>query len=332
MRPHRRLPLTLAVAFGLAVAGLAGPDHAAAGPAAQAVTGVAAEGMITDAAIAAPAQLEAITPILGTITTVPADAAAPAGQPLTSAAGDVADLVGAGVEALPAGGAATLGHEGATADGTAAAYTPYVERAWTTDRYGRPQTRFAQGDGLRFYFTAVNPSWNWQVAYLRLAARMDIVCITTPCIAPETVLVQGQKWFPPGRATYYLPLVVERNDTVGNWLIEATVGGTQAQARFQIVAGGTTPGGQNGVIVYSGAEYTGQAIVVGAGNWQLPTGFRPQSIRFSGAYAAGWRVDLYNTICPFVPPCTYHYVATYGNDQLDLGEVGTGPYRLSVHR
>lgn len=100
------------------------------------------------------------------------------------------------------------------------------------------------------------------MACLRLAARMDIVCITTPCITPETVLAQGQKWSPPGRATYDLPLILERNDTVGNWLIEATVGGTQAQARFQIVA----------------------------------------------------------------------YVATYGNDQLDLGEVGTGPYRLSVHR
>ena len=118
----------------------------------------------------------------------------------------------------------------------------------------------------------------------------------------------------------------------GSTEVGAIVASQAGKARFQIVAGGTTPGGQNGVIVYSGAEYSGQAIVVGAGNWQLPTGFRPQSIRFSGAYAVGWRVDLYNTICPFVPPCTYHFLATYGNDQLDLGEVGTGPYRLSVHR
>lgn len=328
LRPHRWQPISLFVALGIAVAGIAVPGRAAAQDALGG--GATADVSLVDAAV--PVQAQAPVPFVGTLTTVPADAAAPAGQLLTGAFGDIADLVDAGVEALPAGSAAALGNEGATADGTAAAYTPYVEHAWTTDRYGRPQTRFSQGDSLRFYFTAVNPARNWQSAYLRLAARMDIVCITTPCLAPETVLLQGHKWFPPGRATYYLPVRIERDDTVGNWRFEATVGQTLAMARFEIAQGdGGTPG-QNGVIVYSGAEYSGQAIVVGAGNWQLPTGFRPQSVRFSGAYAYGWRVDLYNTICPFVPPCTYHYVATYGSDQIDLGEVGTGPYRLSVHR
>ena len=67
------------------------------------------------------------------------------------------------------------------------------------------------------------------LAYLRLAARMDIVCIQAPCIAPESVLLQGYKWFPPGRATYYLPVVIERTDTVGNWLFEARIGDTTAQ-------------------------------------------------------------------------------------------------------
>lgn len=303
-----------------------------------------------------PLAAAALTLALAGALTGPA-AAAPDGAPLSGAAGALTDLVADGVAPLEATGAidvvgplgdAALGAGPGIADvdggapsadaaagpiaDAAQAYAPYVERVWTADRYGRPRQTFAHGESARLYLAVANLSRGWQAAYLRLAVRPDIVCITVPCVGPETVLLQGWKWFPPGRAVYYLPVVVEPTDDAGHWLFEAHVGASSAQARFDIVAG--VPGGPsgNGVILYDGAEFTGRSIVVGAGNWRLPTGFRPRSLRFAGAYAAGWRADLYSTICPFVPPCTEHLVATYGTDQPDLGEVGTAPYRLSVHR
>lgn len=329
-RPNHWSPQSFAVALSLAFAGLTlSTGHAAADSAAILPSTAQADITVAATTLQSVPVAQTVDAVAGTPSGVSLDG----GRSLTGAAGAMTDLVDGGFEPLPGGGAATQGGAVADPEGTAATYAPYVERAWTTDRYGRPQTQFAQGDGMRLYFTAVNPAWNWQVAYLRLAARMDIVCIQAPCIAPESVLLQGYKWFPPGRATYYLPVLIERTDTVGNWLFEARVGETAALARFTIAEGGVnTPPSLNGVLFYDGAEYTGRSVAVGAGTTQLPNGFQPRSLRFSGAYAAGWQADLYHTICPFVPPCFSQFFAAYRSDQADLGSVGTGPYRVSVHR
>lgn len=309
--PSWRRPLA-AAALALALAGALTGRAAADAPAAAPLSGAA--GAQTDLVT------EAVAPLAST-----------GGIDVVGPLGDAGLGAGPGGADIDAGAPPAEAAAGAVADAVQF-HAPYVERVWTADRYGRPKQTFAHGESARLYLAVANPGRGWQAAWLRLAVRPDIVCITVPCVGPETVLLQGWKWFPPGRAIYYLPVVVEPTDDAGHWLFEARVGASSAQARFDIVAG--VPGGTDvhGVIVYDGAEYTGRAIVVGAGNWRLPTGFRPRSLRFGGAHAAGWRADLYSTICPFVPPCTEHHVATYGTDQPDLGEVGTAPYRLSVHR
>lgn len=349
-RPHSPLRLSSyfvsAFAFALLLAAPTPAAASGAAPSAPATVGVAAADAgsttVTTEVLPGLAAAQRVDGVAG----APANPSPADGVPLTGASdgsgvsgatGNMDDLIAGGFEPLPEGAAAADGVVTGRAaaegtDGTAAAYAPYVERAWTTDRYGRPQSRLARGDGARLYFTAVNPAWNWQVAYLRLAVRQNIVCFRAPCDAAGAVLAQGYKWFPPGRATYYLPVVVERNDPLGNWIFDATVGDTAARADFEIVDGVWTDPAASGVVLYDGAEFTGRTVVVGAGAWQLPSDFRPRSLRFVGAFAAGWRMDLEQTICPFVPPCFYQRIATYDSDQVDLGNAGMAPFRVSVHR
>lgn len=335
-RPHPFHPLSFAWLSALAVAvavTLTGPTPAAASGASTAAGAGDAATSVESTSIGV-ASLPGLTgaQVVDGVASAPADPSSSDAQPLSAAVRDAGALVAAGFEPAPAGGIKTEGGAAAGSDGIAAAYAPYVERAWTTDGYGRAKTEFGQGERARLYFTEVNPAWNWQSAYLRLSVRMNIVCITTPCEAQSFVLLQGYKWFPPGRATYYLPVVIERTDPLGNYIFEARVGDTAATANFAILGASVPDPAASGVILYDGAEYTGRTVVVGAGNWQLPTGFRPRSLRFAGAFTTGWAADLYQTICPFAPPCFYQLVATYRSDQPDLGAIGTGPYRLSVHR